>query len=82
VPSDIAAGLALLALQHRGILEGEPMGRNVTEGRGGGGSGGGGGGRGAGGGGGGGGGGGSNDVDGKARVSGLGSGVLDLEFRV
>ena len=32
VPSDIAAGLALLALQHRGKLEGEPIGWSVTEG--------------------------------------------------
>jgi sn1-specific diacylglycerol lipase len=32
VPSDIAAGLALLALQHRGKLEGEPLGWSVTEG--------------------------------------------------
>lgn len=32
VPSDIAAGLALLALQHRGILEGEPLGCEATEG--------------------------------------------------
>ena len=34
VPSDIAAGLALLALQHRGQLEGEPIGWPVTEGSG------------------------------------------------
>ena len=32
VPSDIAAGLALLALQHRGVLEGKPLGWNVLEG--------------------------------------------------
>ena len=34
VPSDIAAGLALLALQHRGKLEGDPIGWPVTEGAG------------------------------------------------
>ncbi len=33
VPSDIAAGLALLALQHRTVLEGEPLGWHVMEGK-------------------------------------------------
>lgn len=32
VPSDIAAGLVLLALQHRRILESEPLGRSAGEG--------------------------------------------------
>jgi hypothetical protein len=73
VPSDIAAGLALLALQHRGVLEGEPIGWSVTEGKGGG-NGGGGGGTGGGGGGSGGGSGGNGGNGGGGGGSGGGGG--------